>query len=93
MEVHLTSDQQALARRAVESGRLHREEDAIEEALSLWETRERERIAFLATIDEARSSLAQGKGRPITQESMQELADAVKERGRARLAAELGTSR
>jgi len=35
MEVHLTSDQQALARRAVESGRLHHEEDAVTEALGL----------------------------------------------------------
>ena len=64
MEVHLTSDQQALARRAVETGHLHREEDAIDEALGLWEERERQRIAFLATIDEARTTLDQGKGRP-----------------------------
>jgi len=93
MEVHLTSDQQALARRAIESGRLHREEDAVQEALGLWEERERQRIAFLATLDEARISLADGTGHPITQESMRELAEAVKQRGRARLANELASSR
>jgi Arc/MetJ-type ribon-helix-helix transcriptional regulator len=83
MEVELTSDQKAFARRAVETGRLHSEEDAVEEALALWEERERRRVEFRATIDEARASLARGEGRPITQESMRELSDEVKARGRA----------
>jgi putative addiction module CopG family antidote len=89
MEVQLTSDQKAFARRAVESGRFQDEEDAVREALALWEERERRRVAFMATLDEARASLARGEGRVITQESMRELAAAVKERGRARLIAEL----
>jgi len=93
MDVHLTPDQKAFARRAIESGRLHSEEDAVEEALALWEERERQRAEFLLTLDEARASLARGEGRVITQESMQQLASEVKERGRARLLAELTTSR
>jgi Arc/MetJ-type ribon-helix-helix transcriptional regulator len=93
MDVTLTSDQRALARRAIESGRLHREEDAVQEALSLWEDRERHRIEFLASLDEARTSLARGEGRPVTEESMQKLSAAIKERGRARLAAELSSSK
>ncbi|HYW39660.1 MAG TPA: hypothetical protein VE957_16235 [Terriglobales bacterium] len=36
-------DQKAFVRQAIESGRLHREEDAGQEALSLWEERERTR--------------------------------------------------
>ncbi|MGA2169310.1 MAG: hypothetical protein ABSG62_13960 [Terracidiphilus sp.] len=83
MEVELTSDQRAFARRAVETGRLHSEEDAVEEALALWEERERRRVKSRATIDEARASLARGEGRPITQESMRELSAEVRERGRA----------
>ena len=89
MEVQLTSDQKAFARRAVESGRFQDEEDAVREALALWEERERRRVAFMATLDEARASLARGEGRVITQESMRELAAEVRERGRARLIAEL----
>lgn len=41
MEVRLTPDQEAFVRQAIESGRLPRAEDAVEEALSLWEERER----------------------------------------------------
>ena len=89
MEVELTSDQRAFARHAVETGRLHSEEDAVEEALALWEERERRRVEFRATLDEARASLARGEGRPITQESMRELSAEVSARGRARLIAEL----
>jgi len=93
MDVQLTPDQKAFVRQAIESGRLHREEDAIQEALSLWEERERERAEILAAVDTAEASLARGEGRTITQESMRQLADQVKERGRARLAAEQSSSR
>ena len=89
MEVQLTSDQRAFARHAVETGRLQSEESAVQEALALWEERERRRAEFRATIEEARASLARGEGREITQESMRELSAEVKARGRARLIAEL----
>jgi putative addiction module CopG family antidote len=93
MEVQLTSDQQAFARHAVESGRLHSEEEAVREALALWEERERRRLEFLASLDRERASLARGEGRVITQESVQHLAAEVEERGRARLIAELANNR
>ena len=89
MEVQLTPDQKAFARRAVESGRFQSEEDAVGEGLALWEERERRRVAFLATLDDSRAALARGEGRVITQESMRELATDVRGRGRARLIAEL----
>ena len=89
MEYRLTADQQASARLAVESGRLHSEEEAIQEALALWEERERGRVELLATLDDARASLARGDGRVITRESMRELAAEVRDRGRAGLIAEL----
>jgi len=73
----------------VETGRLTSEEDAVQEALALWEERERRRVEFRATLTEARASLARGEGREITQESMRELSAEVRERGRARLIAEL----
>jgi len=86
MKVQLTPDQKAFVRQAIESGRLRREEDAVKEALLLWE--ERERAEILAAVEEAETSLARGEGRIITQESMHELAEDVKRRGRTRLAAE-----
>ena len=92
MDVHLTPDQKAFARRAIESGRLRSEQDAVQEALALWEERERKRTEFLLTLDDAKASLARGEGRVITQQSMQQLAQEVKERGRARLLAELNTT-
>ena len=82
MEVELTSDQKAFARSAVEAGRLQREEDAVEEALALWEERERRRIELGGTVDDARASLARGEGQVITQDSMRALSAEIKERGR-----------
>ena len=46
MDVQLTADQKAFARRAIESGRLDSEQDAVLEALTLWEDRERQRANF-----------------------------------------------
>lgn len=90
MEVNLTPDQQAFVRHAIESGRLHREEEAVQEALALWEERERKRMEFLASLEAAHASLARGEGRELTTpESVRALAAEIKERGRQRLAAEL----
>ena len=50
------------------------------------EERERTRAEILVAVDEAEASLARGEGRAITQESMRELAEDVKQRGRARFA-------
>ncbi|MFY9790768.1 MAG: hypothetical protein WA474_12420 [Candidatus Sulfotelmatobacter sp.] len=87
MEVHLTPDQEAFVRQAIESGRLHRPEDAVEEALRLWEERERARVEILAAVDLAEASLARGEGREIASEQdVRELASEVNRRGRADLA-------
>ena len=91
MEVQFTPDQEAFVRQAIAKGRLHRQEDAVQEALLMWEQRERVRAEILASVDTAEESIARGKGRVITQESMRHLADDVKQRGRARLAAEQKT--
>jgi putative addiction module CopG family antidote len=89
MEVHLTPDQEAFVRQAIESGRLHRPEDAVEEALRLWEERERTRAEILAAVDLAEASLARGEGRVIaTEQDVRDLASDVKRRGRSRLEAE-----
>jgi putative addiction module CopG family antidote len=89
MEVELTPDQQDFARRAIESGRIRSEQEAVREALALWEERERKRAELQLTLEEAARSLARGEGRAITEDSVRQLASEVKERGRARLLAEL----
>jgi putative addiction module CopG family antidote len=85
MDVDLTADQKAFIREAIESGRFQSVEDAVREALSLWEERERRRAEILATVDTAEAALARGEGCAVTQQSMRELADEVKRRGRPRL--------
>ena len=85
MDVRLTPDQEALIRQGIESGRFVRAEEAIQEALSLWEERERKRAEFRATLQDARSAIARGEGRVITPQSMRELARDVEERGTAKL--------
>jgi Arc/MetJ-type ribon-helix-helix transcriptional regulator len=93
MEIDLTPDQKAFVRQAIESGRILRQEDAVKEALLLWETQERTRIELLAAVDEAEASIAPGEGLPVTRESMRELAEDVKRRGRERLSAERNNPR
>ena len=93
MEIRPTPDQQAFIRDAIASGRLENAEDAGKKAMALWEERERRRAEILAAVGKAKASIAQGKGRVITQESMRELANEVHQRGLARLAAEQRTSR
>ena len=93
MNVDLTPDQRALVRRAIESGRFSHEEEAVQEALALWEERERRRLEILNALDEAEASLARGEGRRITEDSMRALAEEIKQRGRKRLDAERNASR
>jgi Arc/MetJ-type ribon-helix-helix transcriptional regulator len=89
MEVYLTPDQEAFIRQAIETGRLHRKEDAVQEAMSLWEERERRRVEILVAIEQAKASLARGEGRRITShEEVTQLVDDIRRRGMARLAAE-----
>jgi Arc/MetJ-type ribon-helix-helix transcriptional regulator len=93
MEVQPTPDQEAFIRQAIESGRLHRREDAVREAMSLWEERERRRLEILVAVDRAEASLASGEGRRITSHGeVTKLAADIKQRGMARLAAEQNPS-
>ena len=88
MNVELTPVQRAFVEKAIESGRIGGEKEAVQQALALWEERERRRLEIIAMVEEAEASLARGEGREITEASMKALAAEVKERGRRRLAAE-----
>ena len=93
MNVEVTPDQRAFVQNAIEGGRFTREEEAVQEAMALWEERERRRVEILAWLNAVDASLARGEGRLITQESMKALAKDVRERIWCRIAAErCGTS-
>jgi Arc/MetJ-type ribon-helix-helix transcriptional regulator len=61
MEVYLTPEQEAFIRQGIEAGRFHGREDAVQEAMSLWEERERRRLELLTAVDLAEASLARGE--------------------------------
>ena len=88
MNITLTANQEAFVRRAVEQGRYENAEDAVTEALLLWEERELRRADFLASLDAAEADLDRGGGIPIDATSMKSAAEDVKRQGRERLAAE-----
>jgi len=83
MEVHPTPEQQAFIHRAIESGRLHDEEDAVREALSLWEQRERARTEVLVALDDAEADLAAGRYSDYTDTTLPVLADELKHEARS----------
>jgi putative addiction module CopG family antidote len=85
MEIHLTPDQEAFVREAVAEGRLRSAEDAVAQALAMWEERERRRVEILAALDDAEADIARGDYVEITEDSMKNLAQEIKQRGRALL--------
>jgi putative addiction module CopG family antidote len=87
MNVELTPDQREFVRKAVESGRFGSAEEAVQEAMALWEARERRRLEIIVMLDGADASLARGEGIPLTEESMKAMAEDIKRRGRDRMAA------
>jgi Arc/MetJ-type ribon-helix-helix transcriptional regulator len=83
MEVQFTPEQEAFIRQAISSGRLNRAEDAIQQALSLWEKQERNRVEILAAFDEAEADLQIGQYDDYADETLLLLADQLKAEGRA----------
>ena len=88
MEVQLTDDQKAFVRQGIEMGRYSHEEDAVRDALSLWEERERYRAEIRATLAVAEAQFERGEGLTISsKEESDQLADEIIQRGMGRLAA------
>ena len=83
MEVQFTPEQEAFIRLAIASGRLHRPEEAVQQALSLWERQERNRVEILAALDEAEADLQTGQFSDYTDASLPLLAEQLKAEARA----------
>jgi len=90
MEVYLTPDQEAFVRQAIASGRLQHAEEAVEQALSLWEQRERNRMEILAALDAAEADVQAVRFVTYTDESLPALAEEIKREGRSRLQKAIG---
>jgi Arc/MetJ-type ribon-helix-helix transcriptional regulator len=88
MRVILSPDQEAFVRQAIKDGRVASTEDAVQEALQLWERRERRRGEILAAVEVAEASVGGGEGKVLTEASMRSLAEEVKREGRVRLGAD-----
>ncbi len=85
MEIQLTPAQEAFLRQAIESGRIHHAEEAVQQALSLWETRERGRLEILSALDEAEGDLQTGNFSDYGDESLPKLGEELKREARASL--------
>jgi Arc/MetJ-type ribon-helix-helix transcriptional regulator len=84
MRVELSADQEAFIRQAIKDGRVSSTEEAIQEALQLWEKHARRSGEILAVVDEAETSLSRGEGIAMNEDSMRNLAQDVKRRERLR---------
>jgi putative addiction module CopG family antidote len=83
MEVQLTPEQEAFIRQAIATGRLHRAEDAVQQALSMWEKQERQRVEILAALDEAEADLQTGLYADYSNTTLPLLAERLKAEARA----------
>lgn len=83
MELHFTSDQEALIREAIASGRYRSAEEAVQDAMARWEERERALAETLAALDEAETNLETGHFSEYSDETLDVLAAELKREGRA----------
>ncbi|MBT9331422.1 type II toxin-antitoxin system ParD family antitoxin [Paracidobacterium acidisoli] len=81
--MHLTPEQEAFVREAIASGRVRGAEEAVEQALSLWERRERRRTEILEALDTAEQDLEAGRFTDYSDESLHTLAGELKSEARA----------
>ena len=86
MQIELTPAQNSFVELGIQEGRFRDRDEAVRQALALWEKRERERLELLSSIDLAERSLDEGDGETYTEETLHELVKSVAERGRAKLA-------
>ena len=88
MEVHLTSEQQAFIEKGVRDGRFASSDDAVREAVTLLEARERELAQTRAFVREGMDDLDGGRYEEYTDETLHKLFDGIRRRGLERLAVE-----
>jgi Arc/MetJ-type ribon-helix-helix transcriptional regulator len=83
MQIEFTPAQEALVKNAIRSGRLTRAEDAVRQALSLWEENERNRLEILSALEESEADMESGDFAEYTSETTPQLLAELKAEGRA----------
>jgi putative addiction module CopG family antidote len=86
MQIQLTPEQSSFVELGIQEGRFRDSEEAVRQALALWEKRERARVELLASLDLAEQSLEAGEGESYTPDTLHELTQSVQQRGLAKLA-------
>ena len=86
MQIELTPEQHSFIDLGIQEGRYRSSEEAVQQAMALWEKRERARVELLASLDEANASIDAGEGEEYTIETLPQFAESVKARGKAKLA-------
>ena len=92
MEIELTPEQESFVQLGVREGRFRDEKEAVREALSFWEERQRRRLELILSIEMAEVSLDAGHGEVYTEETLPQLTEDVRRRGMERLAKKQCTS-
>ena len=93
METRPASDKSAFVRSALQAGGTQGREGSAQDALAMWEERERRRIEFRSSLVRARAAQARMEGREITLQSMRPLSASPLERHPARMMADLANAR
>lgn len=86
MQIDLTAAQNSFVELGIQEGRFRNREEAVQQALALWEERERVRVELLTSLTEAESALDRGEGEEYAPEDLGSLVSSISERGRAALA-------
>jgi putative addiction module CopG family antidote len=86
MEIDLTPEVDSFIHLGIEEGRFRRAEDAVNDALALWVSRERARLELLAEIDAGANSFDGSEIHLDSDEAIVDFVEGIKQRGRAGLA-------
>jgi Arc/MetJ-type ribon-helix-helix transcriptional regulator len=84
MQIQLTPEQISFVDLGIQEGRFRSSEEAVQQALALWEKRERARVELLASLDSADRAVEAGDGEEYKVEALKELVSSVEQRSSAR---------
>lgn len=86
MDIKFTPEQNSFVHLGIEQGRFCKAEDAVQDALALWEKRERTRFELLAEIEAGENSPREEDAVLDSEEDIAQFFQGVEQRGRAKLA-------
>jgi putative addiction module CopG family antidote len=85
MQIELTPAQNSFVELGIQEGRFQSRDEAVRQALALWENRERARLELLSSLDAAERALDAGEGEDYSSENLGALVESVRKRGNANL--------